>query len=224
MDPYSAKGYEHCNIRTLTLHEYVEWPLNPGNRTRGLSKRQQITRKLILKSFRKCSLGDLCINVWFSRQRLFSKRSELPRRANPHPAHELGRNQLCDMKGWEWGPIGGKEKTISDTPWSQNWRQDDWLVMKDERNTKSKTSLIFKLVEMGELKGVTGVHELPWTVTVIQSSEGHGLRPGAQRRRGQDGTESREGTRENRDLRRRRESQEIRQERAQAGKTSEILG
>lgn len=33
--------------------------------------------------------------------------------------------------------------------------------MKDEGNTKSKTSLIFKLVEMGELEGVTGVHESP---------------------------------------------------------------
>lgn len=62
MDPYSAKGYERCSLGTLTLHEYVEWPLSPGNRTRRLSKRQ-VTRKFICKSFRKCPLGDLCINV-----------------------------------------------------------------------------------------------------------------------------------------------------------------
>ena len=86
------------------------------------------------------------------------------------------------------------------------------ISYEDEGDTKSKTSLIFKVVEMGDVEGVTGVHEFPWTVTVIQSNEGHGLRPGAQRRRGQDRTESREGARERRDLRRRASQERGRRE------------
>lgn len=116
------------------------------------------------------------------------------------------------------GPTDKKEQTISDSP---EVRTDDRMAVSyDEGNgRKSKASLIFKLVEMGELEGVTGVHESFGQWLWYRAVRGTACASGAQRRRSQDATEGREGA-ERGELWEEKRRQEIRQEGAPAGETS----
>lgn len=63
-DPYPAKGYEHCNLRTLTCIS-MQNGLTCETEQGVLVKDNRSRESWIFKSFRKCSLGDLCINVRF---------------------------------------------------------------------------------------------------------------------------------------------------------------